>query len=66
MSRWRGKCSPAKAARILDVHVNTVYNWCHAAENGERSRLSGVQRHPVNRYFQIDLDEVKKIRDGGG
>lgn len=57
-----GKISPTKAARILDVHVNTVYAWCRAAVDGRPGRLRHVKQH-VNGYYQIDLDEVRVLAD---
>ena len=60
MSR-RGFMSPARAARILGVHRNTVYGWAIAAVEGEDSRLSEVERHPVTGRLEIATEDIKGI-----
>jgi len=64
--RRKGKCSPSKAARILGVHTNTIYNWCRAVEGGQPTRIKKVERHPVTGYLYLDLDEIRGIKGGGG
>jgi len=61
--RRKGKISPSKAARLLDVHQNTVYDWCHKAMRGEPTRLHSVEQHPVTGYYHIDLAEVKRLKE---
>ena len=56
-----GRISPSKAARMLDVHINTIYSWCQKAINGEPSKLTDVVQH-VTGYFWISLDEVRELR----
>lgn len=59
----RGTVSPTKVARLLGVHLNTVYRWCHASVNGEPSPLRGVSRNPLTGYFSISLAEVIALRE---
>lgn len=56
------RISPNRAAKLLGVHVNTVYRWCQATEKGEYSRLSDVIRNDVNGYFEISLKEILALR----
>jgi len=63
--RRPGKISPTKAARLLGVHVNTVYTWCRRAVNGRPSRLRNVEQNAVTGYFYVDLDEVKAMKGEG-
>ena len=59
----RGKISPARAARILGVHRNTVYNWAREAARGESTRLKDVERHPVTGYILVSRAEIQNIKD---
>jgi hypothetical protein len=61
--RESGKVSPAKAARLLGLHYNTVYAYCRAAVSGRPSRLVNVSQNPVSGYYQIDLHEVNSLRN---
>lgn len=60
--RIRGRISPAKAASILGVHINTVYAWCQKAVNGEPSKLYDVKQH-VSGYYWISLEEVQELKN---
>lgn len=56
----RRKLSPRRAAALLGRHPNSVYNWCRAAERGEPTVLTRVER-AANGYFQIDAEEVRNL-----
>ena len=62
MSR-RGTISPARAAKILGVHRNTVYEWARRAVDGDPSYLENVSAHPVTGYLSISLEEVLALKD---
>lgn len=66
MGRFKGHISPAKAARMLGVHRNTVYTWARKAVKGEESKLSDVKRHTVTGYLSIPLEEVHRLRSEAG
>ena len=66
MTRRRGYVSPARAARMLGVHRNTTYAWALDAVRGEESKFKAVERHPLTGYLAIPVDEVKKLKRGGG
>lgn len=59
--RIRDRISPAKAARMLGVHYNTVLSWCRAAIDGEPSPLADVQQH-VTGYYWIAVSEIRALR----
>ena len=61
--RKSGMVSPAKVARLLDVHINTVYLWCRKAVAGEPTKLKNVERHAVTGYYWIDLKEVEALKE---
>ena len=58
----RGKVSPHKAARMLGRHPNTIYSWCRGAERGDLSKFTSVERDPDNKYFKIDIAEVRRLQ----
>jgi transposase len=60
--RVRGRVSPAKAARILGVHVSTVRRWCRASEAGISDKLPNTMRHD-NGYFFIDFKDLRNLSD---
>ncbi len=62
MSRRRGTVSPARAAKILGVHRNTVYEWARRAAAGEPSYFEDVTAHPITGYLSISLDEVLALK----
>lgn len=64
VARYPGKVSPRKAARMMGVHVHTVYAACRAAEQGQPTLLRNVSR-ASNGYLLLDKDEVTKARDYG-
>lgn len=66
--RTKDRVSPAKAARLLGLHYNTVYSYCRRAVEGRPSKLVNVSQNPVSRYYEIDLNEVNQLRAkrGGG
>jgi len=53
--------SPSKAARLLDVHPNTVNSWAHRALEGDTTKLCHVERNPRTGYLLVDLAEVKRL-----
>jgi hypothetical protein len=61
MGRWSNTrfVSPRRAATLIGVHYNTVYNWCRAAERGEQTQLAHVERDPANGYFRVSLEGVQ-------
>lgn len=60
--RERGKVSPAKAARLLGVHYNTVIAHCRNAVAGRPSKLKNVSKNPLSGYYAVDLTEVNNLR----
>lgn len=59
----RTTVSPAKAAKLLGLHYNTVIKECQRSVAGDpRARLQGVTKH-LNGYFKIPTDEVQRLKD---
>ena len=60
----RGRVSPTRAARLLGVHTNTVYDWCRRAERGDELGFptSSVERDDSNGYLYISLQTVLDVR----
>lgn len=57
-----GTISPAKAAKLLGLHYNTVRADCQRSIAGDpRARLRGVTR-ALNGYFRIPLAEVHRLK----
>lgn len=54
--------SPAKAARLLGVHYNTVYSWCRGCVEGSPTRLKQVTQNPLNGRYNVDLGEIRKLK----
>lgn len=66
--RKAGKVTARKAAKILDINVNTMYRWCEAAVRGRPTKIRGVERTATGRLY-VDLAEVhalKREAAGGG
>jgi hypothetical protein len=59
--RIPGRVSVSKAARIVGVHYNTMYSYCHKALNGKPSVIKDVQQDAHNKYITVSLVEVKTI-----
>lgn len=60
----RGFVSPARAAKMLGVHRNTVYGWAADAVAGESSKFRAVEKHPLTGYLAIPVEEVKRVKNG--
>lgn len=54
--------SPRKAARMLNVHYNTVYSWCRDAIGGCPTKLHKVKQNTLTGRYMIDLAEIKKLQ----
>lgn len=59
--RMPGRISPSKAAKMLNVHVQTIQAWCQKAIAGEPSKLTDVVQH-ITGYYWIDLSEVRSLQ----
>lgn len=59
-NRERRWFRPSTAARLLRVHINTVYRWCSATVAGEPSRFRFVITDATGHYL-IARDEVLAI-----
>ena len=46
-----GEVTPRRAARLLGVHSETIYRWCHDAIDGRQSKLTGVRKSITGRFF---------------
>jgi len=54
--------TPHRAAKLLGVHKETVYRWCHCAVEGLPSRLTNVTREVNGRYLIAKAD-VESLLD---
>lgn len=60
--REKGMVSPPKAARMLELHLNTVYRWCELSVAGDpRAKLKGVKKKVSGRY-EIPFSEVVRLK----
>jgi hypothetical protein len=59
--RSTGKVSTGKAARLLDVHRNTVIGWCRDAVEGRPSQLRDVEQHPITGRYRIERSEINAL-----
>lgn len=64
--RVKGRVSPAKAAKLMSAHRNTVYAHCRKALEGEPDAKLHDVRREANGYVTISLDEVAAIKADGG
>lgn len=62
MSKFDALISPRRAASIIGVHHNTVYEWCARTESGEPSPLPRVER-AENGYMQVPLADALAVVD---
>jgi transposase len=56
--------SARRAAKMLDVHVNSVREWCLRAEKGMSSKLPNAQRNYANGYFQVPISDIETLKSG--
>lgn len=52
-----GEYTPRRAARLLGVHLETIYRWCHDCVDGNPSKLKAVRRSITGRFY-IPAQEV--------
>lgn len=53
--------TPARAAKLLGINLETVYRWCHATIDGDgTTRFTRVRRSVTGRFF-IDRDDIDEI-----
>lgn len=64
--RKPGFIQPRKAAKILGVHPNTVYQYIGRKEAGEPSPIKTVERNPETGYCWLSLAEIKALAGKGG
>lgn len=60
--RQAGKIQPRKAAKLLGVHLNTVYAYCRRAVAGEASPLREVHQNPLTGYYWLSLTDVMRLK----
>ena len=62
MSRREGESTISEAAYKLELHPDTIRNWCKARMAGEASRLQKVRMCAARRYWihQDDIDRILK------
>lgn len=65
MTRRRDFVSPARAAKMLGVHRNTVYSWAKDSVDGVSSRFRHVDRNPLTGYLEIPIEEVERAKESG-
>lgn len=63
-TRLTGEITPQRAARILEVHRETVYRWCQEAIEG-RGPMKGAVRQSVTGWYYIDSKAVKILAERG-
>lgn len=54
--------SPARVARELRVHRNTVYAWAKRALEGKPSKLSDVECNKLTGYITIGQRDVQRLK----
>lgn len=63
-SKLTGEITPQRAARMLGVHVGTVYRWCQVAVDGD-GPLVGMVRKSITGWYYIDAQAIEDIAANG-
>ena len=63
MPRKKGEISPRKAAKLVGVHIDTMYEWCRAAHRGKPSMLDGAVRRDSTKHYWINREFVDDLAD---
>lgn len=54
-----GECSPRYAAKKLDVHIDTIYRWCHEGRLAYRKTIAGRYRLKKSEIFLLWRESKK-------